>query len=104
MSFRSSGYFLGDLRSGHGLVGTKGYIELRKYTEVAAENPEGEQLYLVDGEKEHRISCAGKVGYPFFGQLILDSLNRTESAMTQAHAFKAAELCLLTQNAAKILA
>ena len=31
---------------------------------------------------------------PFFGQLILDCLNRTENAMTQAHAFKAAELCL----------
>ena len=37
-------------------------------------------------------------GYPFFGGLILDCLNRTEKAMTQAHAFKAAELCLLAQR------
>jgi hypothetical protein len=29
--------------------------------------------------------------------LILDSLNRTEQAMTQAHAFKAAELSLKAQ-------
>ena len=36
----------------------------------------------------------GKVGYPFFGQLILDCINRTENAMTQEHAFKAAELCV----------
>jgi len=82
------------------ILGTKGYIELRKYIEISAENPQGDQLYLVDGSKEHHIPCAGKVGYPFFGQLILDSLNRTENAMTQAHAFKAAELCLLAQQQA----
>ena len=40
------------------------------------------------------VSTTGVTGYPFFGQLILDCLNRTENAMTQAHAFKAAELCL----------
>ena len=34
------------------------------------------------------------------GKLILDCLNRTEKAMTQAHAFKAAELCLKAQAAA----
>ena len=39
-------------------------------------------------------------GYPFFGQLILDCLNRTENAMTQEHAFKAAELCLTAQEKA----
>jgi hypothetical protein len=42
----------------------------------------------------------GATGYPFFGQLILDCLNRTENAMTQAHAFKAAELSLLAQEKA----
>ncbi len=86
------------------LLGTKGYIELRKYIDVTAENPEGDQLFLVDNEREHRIACAGKVGYPFFGQLILDCLNRTENAMTQAHAFKAAELCLEAQHRAVRLA
>jgi len=40
------------------------------------------------------------VGFPFFGQLILDCLSRTENAMTQAHAFKAAELCLQAQEKA----
>lgn len=86
------------------ILGTKGYIELRKYVEVGSENAEGNQLYLVDGEREHHIPCAGKVGYPFFGQLILDCLNRTENAMTQEHAFKAAELCLQAQAVAKRLA
>ncbi len=43
------------------------------------------------------------MGYPYFGQLILDCLNRTENAMTQEHAFKAAELGVLAQmNAAEL--
>ena len=46
---------------------------------------------------------AGKVGYPYFGQLILDCLNRTEKAMTQEHAFKAAELCLIAQRDAMVV-
>ncbi|MEM9159688.1 MAG: gfo/Idh/MocA family oxidoreductase, partial [Verrucomicrobiota bacterium] len=35
--------------------------------------------------------------FPFFGKLILDCLERTENAMTQAHAFKAAELSMQAQ-------
>jgi predicted dehydrogenase len=103
----ASGYYRVDWFTPNGLrswgdgrtfiFGTKGTIELRKYIDLAATNLEGDQLYLVDETGEHHISCAGKVGYPFFGQLILDCLNRTENAMTQDHAFKAAELCLRAQ-------
>lgn len=81
------------------ILGTKGYIELRKYIEVGR-GEGGNQLYLVNDKVEKRYELEGKVGFPFFGQLILDCLNRTEKAMTQAHAFKAAELCLLAQAAA----
>lgn len=35
--------------------------------------------------------------------MILDSLNRTETAMTQTHIFKANELCLLAQQNARML-
>ena len=42
----------------------------------------------------------GTVGYPFFGQLVLDCLNRTENAMTQEHAFKTAEIALIAQKEA----
>ena len=49
------------------------------------------------------MDVAGKVGYRFFGQFILDCLNRTEKAMTQAHAFKAAEISLLAQAKAQRL-
>ena len=82
------------------ILGEKGYIELRKYTDVARD-PTSDHLYLVNDSGEHRLELAGKVGFRFFGELILDCLNRTENAMTQAHAFKAAELALKAQAAAK---
>ena len=76
------------------ILGTGGYIELRKYINIAADNADGDHVFLVNGKGEKYVHAAGVTGYPFFGQLILDCLNRTENAMTQAHAFKAAELCL----------
>ncbi|HEY9154867.1 MAG TPA: Gfo/Idh/MocA family oxidoreductase [Opitutaceae bacterium] len=85
------------------ILGEKGYIELRKYIDVARD-AQGDHLYIVDGKGEHRLDLAGKVGFPFFGELVLDCLNRTENAMTQAHAFKAAELCLIAQAGAKRIA
>ncbi len=85
------------------ILGTKGYIELRKYVDVGREKT-GDHVYLVDEKGEQHIEVAGKVGFRYFGQLILDCLNRTENAMTQAHAFKAAELCLRAQMAARKIA
>ena len=85
------------------ILGEKGYIELRKYVDVGREET-GNQVYLVDANGEQHHAVEGKVGFRFFGELILDCLNRTEKAMTQAHAFKAAELCLKAQAAAKRLA
>ncbi|MDM5201006.1 Gfo/Idh/MocA family oxidoreductase [Fictibacillus enclensis] len=79
------------------ILGTEGYIEIRKYINVASEDS-GDHLYLVNGEGEQHFHLTGKVGFPFFGELILDCLNRTEKAMTQEHAFKAAELCLIAQK------
>lgn len=81
------------------ILGTDGYIELRKYTDVGRSEA-GNQLFLVDNSGVQHLELTGQVGYPFFGQLILDSLNRTETAMTQEHAFKAAELCLQAQAVA----
>ncbi len=75
------------------ILGTDGYIELRKYLDVARD-PEGDHVYLVDHQGEHHFPVHGKIGYPFFGQLILDCLHRTENAMTQAHAFKTMELAI----------
>lgn len=81
------------------ILGTDGYIELRKYINVAAERS-GDHLFLVTHQGEQHLELAGKVGFPFFGQLVRDCLDRTETAMTQEHAFKAAELCLQAQQVA----
>src|ERR1039457_1469691 len=78
----------------------KGTIELRKYLDIARDAA-GDHLYIADEKGERHLSVAGKVGYRFFGEFILDCLNRTENAMTQAHAFKAAELCLRAQSMAQ---
>ena len=82
------------------ILGTEGFIEVRKYVNLAAAEPGGGHVFLVNGQGERYVNATGVTGYPFFGQLILDCLNRTENAMTQAHAFKAAELCLIAQERA----
>ena len=82
------------------IQGTKGFIEVRKYVNLASERDGGGHVFLVNGDGEKYMNATGATGFPFFGQLILDCLNRTENAMTQAHAFKAAELCLQAQEQA----
>ena len=84
------------------LLGTDGYIEIRKYVDI--NRGEQDVVYLVNKEGEFRYSVAGQVGFPYFGQLILDCLNRTENAMTQEHTFKAAELCVKAQMLANAVA
>ena len=78
------------------ILGTEGYIELRKYTNIATSS-NSDHVFLVNKEGEFHYEVAGKVGYPYFGQLILDCIHRTEYAMTQEHAFKAAELSVIAQ-------
>ena len=85
------------------IVGTEGQIELRKYVDLAREKTPN-HVYIVDKQGERHIDVNGKVGYRFFGELILDCLHRTEKAMTQAHAFKAAEVALKAQEAARRIA
>ncbi|MBT4518561.1 MAG: Gfo/Idh/MocA family oxidoreductase [Halieaceae bacterium] len=97
-------WFTPDGMSGWGdgrsfIVGSKGTMELRKYLDVGRQAPSS-KLFVVDTEREQELECLDQSGFPFFGQLILDVLNRTEIAMTQAHAFKAAELCLQAQRMA----
>ncbi len=106
----ASGYFRVDWFTPDGLktwgdgrtviLGTQGYIELRKYIDVGRDS-EGDHVYLVNGEGAFHIPVKGKVGYPFFGQLILDCLEGSERAMTQEHALLAAELALIAQRDAK---
>jgi predicted dehydrogenase len=79
------------------ILGTDGYMELRKNENVAS--GEGSDLiFLVDQSGEKLIEAAGTVGFPYFGELILDCLNGTDNAMNQDHTFKAAELALIAER------
>lgn len=102
----ASGYFRVDWLTPDGLtswgdgrsfiLGTEGYIELRKYVNIGVA-PKGGRVFLANQKEEKTYDIEGKIGYPYFGQLILDCLYRTEHAMSQEHAFKAAELCVKAQ-------
>jgi predicted dehydrogenase len=81
------------------ILGTEGYIELRKYLDIAGREGK-DHLFLVDGKGVRHIDCS-EVDLPYGRQLIADVLNRTETAMTQAHCFKAMELALGAQQMAE---
>lgn len=81
------------------ILGTEGYIELRKYIDVARDEV-GDHVYLVNGRGEQHIPANGTVGFPYFGRLVRDVLDGTRLAMDQEHTFKAAELCIEAQRCA----
>lgn len=83
------------------VLGTDGMLEVRKYMEIGQPEQQ-DQIYLVNNEGEQIIDCRGKIGFPFFGQFILDVINRTEKAMSQEHAFLAAELSMRAQKMADL--
>lgn len=78
------------------IMGTKGYIEIRKYIDYSLPSNPPQVLYVTDAEKTEKFECLGS-GFPFFGKFALDILNRTENAMTQTHAFAASALALRAQ-------
>ena len=81
------------------IIGTEGYLEVRKYVDVS-KDAKGDNVYLVNKDGEFYYNVNGKVGFPFFGEMILDCINRTEKSMTQEHIIKAAELAVIAQNKA----
>ncbi|HWA33831.1 MAG TPA: Gfo/Idh/MocA family oxidoreductase [Cyclobacteriaceae bacterium] len=83
------------------ILGTDGYIELRKNVDIAG-HPNGNHLFIVDNKETRYMDCANEP-LPYGGQLVNDILNRTETAMPQAHCFLATELALKAQKQAKKL-
>jgi predicted dehydrogenase len=83
------------------ILGTEGYIELRKYIDIAG-RPGGNHLFIVDQKQTRYIDCS-KVELPFGPQLVADIVNRTRTAQDQKQAFLAAELVLKAQKNARVL-
>src|SRR5512133_1026807 len=83
------------------LLGTDGYIEMRKYIDIAG-RPGGNHLFLVNKKETKYFDCS-KVFLPYGEQLVSDVVNRTETAMPQDHCFLATELALIAQKNAHML-
>jgi predicted dehydrogenase len=81
------------------ILGTDGFIEIRKNIDIAG-RPGGSHLFLVDQKETRYIDCSD-VPLPYGEQLVADVLNRTETAMPQAHCFLATELTLQAQARAQ---
>ena len=81
------------------VLGTEGYIELRKYTDVTRRNG-GNHLYWVNQEGMHYEDC-NNVDLPYGRQLVYDIVNRTETAMPQTRCFKAMEMALTAEKIAE---
>ncbi|KAA9356563.1 Gfo/Idh/MocA family protein [Larkinella humicola] len=81
------------------ILGTEGFIEIRKYVDISGREG-GNHLFLVDNKETKTIDCS-QVETPYGKLLIDDILNRTETAMPQAHCFLATELALKAQKQAQ---
>ncbi len=80
------------------ILGTEGYIEARKYTNVAI-SKQGNNLYIVDGKRARYIDCShGPL--PFGPQFVADIVERTHLAQDQEQCLLAAELSIKAQQMA----
>jgi predicted dehydrogenase len=77
------------------ILGTDGFIEIRKNVDIGG-RPGGSHLFLSD-QKETRYIDTREQDLPYGRQIVDDIVNRTETAMTQAHCFLATELVLKAQ-------
>jgi predicted dehydrogenase len=81
------------------VLGTDGYIELRKYTNVAV-SKQGNNLFVVDGKRARFIDC-NNGPLPFGPQFVSDIVNRTHTAQDQTQCLLAAEISIRAQLAAR---
>jgi predicted dehydrogenase len=83
------------------ILGTNGYMEVRKYTNVAVSH-QGNNLYVVDGKQARYIDCSA-MPLPFGPQFVADIVNRTHNAQNEHEALLAAELVIKAQKQAKFV-
>lgn len=83
------------------ILGTDGYIELRKYVDVQG-RPGGNHLFITDQKGMRYIDCSG-IEMPYGKNLVQDILNRTETSMPQAHVFRTMQVVLEAEAKAQII-
>lgn len=80
------------------ILGTEGYIELRKYVDVAGRDGT-DHLFLVNGTRCEHIDCSD-IPLTYFKDLAHDIKNRTETATAQSHTFEVTRLAIEAQKRA----
>ncbi len=83
------------------ILGTNGYIEVRKYTNVAVAK-QGNNLFIVDKDQARYIDC-NNMPLPFGSEFVADIVNRTHNAQNQDQCLLAAELVIKAQKNAKLV-
>jgi hypothetical protein len=83
------------------ILGTDGYIEVRKYIDVAVSKRQN-NLFLVDQNQARYIDC-NAMSLPFGRQFVADIVNRTHEAQDQEGCLLAAELSIKAQKYAKVV-
>jgi predicted dehydrogenase len=83
------------------ILGTGGYIEVRKYADVAVKH-QGNNLFIVDKDQARFIDC-NQMPLPFGRDFVADIVNRTHTAQDQEQCLLAAELVIKAQRAAKFV-
>ncbi|HEY4571978.1 MAG TPA: Gfo/Idh/MocA family oxidoreductase [Kribbella sp.] len=78
------------------ILGIEGYIELRKYVDIAG-RPGTDHLFVVDGAGTEYIDCSD-VELHYYSDVVHDVLNRTETACPQRHTFEVMRLAITAQN------
>lgn len=81
------------------ILGTEGYMEARKYTNVAV-SKQGNHLFVVDQKQARYIDC-NNLELPFGPQFVSDIVNRTHTAQDQTQCLLASELVIKAQAMAK---
>jgi hypothetical protein len=82
------------------ILGTEGYLELRKYVDVAG-RPGRDHLFVVDDSGTEYLDCSD-AALSYYPDLVHDVRNRTNTACPQEHTFEVMRLALLAQERADL--
>lgn len=82
------------------VLGTDGYLELRKYIDIAGRDG-GNHLFCADQQGTHHIDCS-QVQTTYYADLVRDVRERTCTAAPQEHTFETMRLALQAQERATV--
>jgi len=81
------------------ILGEKGFIEIRKYTDLAKSNS-GNHLFYANNKEVKHIDCSNEK-LPYFRNLIDDVFDRSETACSQELTYLSMELAIKAQEIAE---